>query len=74
MGLRPPMVNLLHDSWVKPTNGGRRPIVGVLGGVKHPHSKSSHFCLLDKVVLSFAILTHNNKTLICLQPYVFKGE
>ena len=28
MGLRPPLAGFPHESWVKPTNGGRRPIVG----------------------------------------------
>ena len=28
MGLRPPMVNLPHESWDKPTIGGWRPVMG----------------------------------------------
>ena len=32
VGLRPPMVDLTHDSWVKPTIGGRRPTAGGVRG------------------------------------------
>ena len=45
MGLRPPMVNLTHDLWVKPANGGRRPIMGGPrgGGAPLAYSLAQYF-------------------------------